>query len=45
VKPGTVSSTAFNHYSMLRSTEEMLGLSPLLGGAASATSMRSTFTL
>jgi hypothetical protein len=45
VKPGTVSSTAFNHYSMLRSTEEMLGLSPLLGGAASATSMRSAFNL
>ena len=43
VVPGTVSGTTFNHYSMLRSTEEMLGLSPLLGGAATATSMRGAF--
>jgi phosphatidylinositol-3-phosphatase len=42
--PGTVSSTSFNHYSMLRTTEEMLGLSAL-GNAGSATSMRSAFGL
>ena len=31
-----------DHYSLLRATEEMLGL-PLLGEAASATSLRSVF--
>jgi hypothetical protein len=36
--------TRFTHYSMLRTTEEMLGL-PLLGAAASASSMRATFGL
>jgi phosphatidylinositol-3-phosphatase len=44
-RPGTVSSTSFTHYSMLRTTEEILGLSPLLGGAASAPSMRTAFNL
>jgi chitodextrinase len=38
------SGTTFNHYSMLRTTEEILGL-PLIGGAATATSMRSAFHL
>ena len=38
------SSTAFTHYSMLRTTEEILGI-PLIGGAASASSMRSAFHL
>ena len=42
VVPGTVSSTRFNHYSMLRTTEEMLGLG-LLGNATSAASMRNAF--
>jgi hypothetical protein len=42
VTPGTRSGTAFNHYSMLRTTEEQLGLG-LLGNAATATSMRSAF--
>jgi hypothetical protein len=42
VKPGTQSSTLFNHYSMLRTTEEQLGLS-LLGNGATATSMRGAF--
>jgi phosphatidylinositol-3-phosphatase len=42
VVPGTVSSTTFNHYSMLRTTEEMLGLG-LLGNATSAASMRNAF--
>jgi hypothetical protein len=45
VVPGTRPTTTFNHYSMLRATEEMLGLSPLLGNAASATSLRSAFNL
>ncbi len=40
IVPGTKSATAVNHYSALRATEEMLGL-PLLGAAASATSLRS----
>ena len=40
-RPGTVSSTSFTHYSMLRTTEQMLGLSTFLGNAASATSSRS----
>ncbi|MEA2509934.1 MAG: phosphatidylinositol-3-phosphatase [Actinomycetota bacterium] len=44
VAQGARSSTAFTHYSMLRTTEEMLRL-PLLGNAASATSMRSAFRL
>jgi acid phosphatase len=43
-KPGTRSSTNFTHYSLLRTTEEILGL-PLLGNAAGATSMRSAFGL
>jgi hypothetical protein len=42
VVPGTVVSTALSHYSALRATEEMLGL-PLLGAAASATSLRGAF--
>jgi hypothetical protein len=41
---GTVSDLVFNHYSMLRTTEEMLGLG-LLDGAANAPSMRSAFGL
>jgi Phosphoesterase family len=42
VRPGTVSGTAVNHYSLLRATEEMLGL-PLLGQAATATDLRPVF--
>jgi phosphatidylinositol-3-phosphatase len=45
VRPGTHSATAFTHYSLLRTTEELLGLKPLLGHAASAASMRSAFNL
>jgi hypothetical protein len=41
---GITSATTFNHYSMLRTTEEILGLR-LIGGAASATSMRAAFGL
>ncbi len=42
VRPGTVANTAVDQYSLLRATEEMLGL-PLLGTAASATSLRAVF--
>ena len=42
--PGTSSGTAFTHYSLLRSAEEMLGLG-CLANACSATSMRSSFGL
>jgi hypothetical protein len=42
VIPGTSTSTAVNHYGLLRATEEMLGL-PLLGNAAGATSLRTVF--
>ena len=45
VRPGTTSAIAFNHYSLLRTTEELLGLRPLLGGAATATSMAAAFNL
>jgi phosphatidylinositol-3-phosphatase len=39
VTPGTRASARFTHYSLLRTTEELLGL-PLLGAAAHARSMR-----
>ena len=42
VVPGMTTSTAVNHYGLLRATEEMLGL-PLLGNAARATSLRTVF--
>jgi Phosphoesterase family len=41
---GTVSAQAFDHYSLLRTTEELLSL-PLLGRSASAASMRAAFHL
>ncbi|MGZ4283289.1 MAG: alkaline phosphatase family protein [Solirubrobacteraceae bacterium] len=37
-------STSYNHYSLLRTTEDLLGL-PALGGAASASPMESAFGL
>jgi hypothetical protein len=45
VKPGTVSNVQFDHYSLLRTTEELLGLHSFLGAAATAPSMRSAFGL
>lgn len=42
--PGTQSSVLFNHYSLLGTTEKLLGLPPL-GEAASANSMLSAFDL
>jgi phospholipase C len=41
---GTVVSQPFDHYSLLRTTEELLGL-PLLDRASSAASMRAAFHL
>ena len=45
VPDGTTVATNFNHYSMLRTTEAMLGIGTYLGGAAGATSMSSGFHL
>ena len=42
--PGTQDPTAYDHYSLLRTTEEMPGL-PLLANAATAASMRGPFGL
>jgi phospholipase C len=42
--PGTQSATLFNHYSLLGSTEQLLGV-PALGQAAGAGSMLSAFNL
>ena len=42
---GTRSATLFNHYSLLRTTEEMLGISSVLGYARHENSMRSAFNL
>ena len=42
--PGTQSATLFNHYSLLLTAEQLLGL-PALGQAATATSMASAFNL
>jgi len=42
--PGTQSSALFNHYSLLATTEQLLGL-PFLGQAASAATMLSAFNL
>jgi len=42
---GTSVGTAWNHYSMLRTTEEMLGLPVVLGKATAAQSMRGAFNL
>lgn len=45
--PGTQDATPFDHYSMLKTTEELLGLPVTLGHAADPTtsSMRSAFNL
>jgi phospholipase C len=44
VKKGLRVGTRFTHYSLLRTTEEILGLRPL-GAAASARSMRAAFRI
>lgn len=43
--PGTASASTFNHYSLLRTTEELLGAPTQLGAAATAASMRTAFHL
>ena len=43
--PHTRSGKLFNHYSLLRTTEEMLGIDRLLGEARRAPSMRAAFNL
>ena len=43
--PGTQARDLFNHYSLLRTTEELLGIDTFLGRAASASSMRAAFGL
>jgi hypothetical protein len=45
VQRGTTSRARFNHYSLLRTTQELLGLRPFLGHAANARSMRNAFGL
>ncbi|HUY61898.1 MAG TPA: alkaline phosphatase family protein, partial [Candidatus Dormibacteraeota bacterium] len=45
VPSGARPSTRYTHYSLLRTTEELLGIGRLLGGAATATSMRPGFHL
>jgi hypothetical protein len=42
---GTKSAIAFTHYSLLRTTEQLLGITTFLGNAASAASMRAAFGL
>ena len=44
VVPGTIATTLYDPYSLLRTTEALLGL-PHLGGAHSAHGMRSAFNL
>jgi len=43
--PGTVLTASVNHYSLLRTTEQMLGITTYLAGAATAPSMRSAFNM
>jgi phosphatidylinositol-3-phosphatase len=43
VPAGVTVGTRFDHYAMLRTTEQLLGLRPFLGAAAAAPSMRGGF--
>jgi phospholipase C len=43
--PGTATDVPFDHYSLLRTTEDMLGIGDHLGRAATARSMRAVFRL
>ena len=45
VPPGTRVIARLDHYAMLRATQEMLGLEPLLGAADTAADMRTPFNL
>jgi len=44
-RPGTRTNQPFNHYSLLRTAEELLNINHHLGKAASAPSMRGAFHL
>ena len=44
-RSGTTSTTFLTHYSLLATTEDLLGLSPHLGNAAGAPTLRSDFGL
>jgi phospholipase C len=44
-RPGTVVTRRLDHYSLLRTTEELLGIPSLLGKAGAAASMRPEFGL
>jgi hypothetical protein len=44
-RPGTLSARLFNHYSLLRSTQRMLGIRRLLGLSRTAHGMRPAFRL
>jgi hypothetical protein len=44
-RPHTVSNKSFNHYSLLRTTEALLGVKAKLGQAAAAADMRASFHL
>jgi hypothetical protein len=45
VRPGTVVTQPLDHYALLRTTEELLGLPGRLGAAAKAASLRAPFNL
>jgi phosphatidylinositol-3-phosphatase len=45
VAPGTHVTDRFDHYAMLCATQEMLGVTPLLGSAAGAADLRTPFNL
>jgi hypothetical protein len=44
-RPGTRSAMPFDHYALLRTTEELLGITTYLGEAAHARSMLAAFDL
>jgi hypothetical protein len=44
-RPGTIAHKAFSHYSLLRTTEALLGIKAKLGQAATAADMRAAFHL
>ena len=43
IKPGYTSQVALSHSSTLRSIEEIFGVTPMLGGAATATDLGDLF--
>jgi hypothetical protein len=45
VPAGTKAPDRLDHYAMLRATQEMLGVTPLLGAAATAADLRTPFNL